>query len=219
MLLEVKELTKTYKRGNESFSAVDRVNLSVEAGDFISIIGRSGSGKSTLLNMIAGLLRPDSGAIYLEGENILTLNDARASYYRNASVGYIPQGYGVISSLTVLDNVRLPFYFSKRKGDCTRPAQMLLEQTGIAKLAEAYPKQLSGGELKRVSIARALINRPKLLIADEPTSDLDIRATSGIMELLSRISAEGTAVIMVTHELDTVGYGKSAYTMEGGRLI
>ena len=218
MLLAVKELTKEYKRGNGSFKAVDRVDLSVSPGDFVSIIGRSGSGKSTLLNMIAGLIVPTSGSIEVEEESILSLDDEVISRYRNSKLGYVPQGQSVLANLTVLDNVLLPFYFFKREGEPQKKALSLLDQVGISHLAQSFPRQLSGGELRRVSIARALINNPLLLIADEPTGDLDAQTTREIMKLFVQISQNGTAILMVTHELDTVDYGNCVYTMDAGRL-
>lgn len=218
MLLEVKELTKQYRRGNADFAAIDSVNLSVSKHDFISIIGRSGSGKSTLLNLIAGLLKPSSGSIYIEEQNVVSFSEEEASFYRNAKIGYIPQGQSILSNLTVLDNVMLPFYFFNRKGDAAEKASSLLAQVGIAHLAKSYPNQLSGGELRRVSIARALINEPALLIADEPTSDLDVSTTAEIMALFQEIAQNGTAILMVTHEMDTINYGNRTFVMESGKL-
>ncbi len=218
MFLEIKGLTKEYKRGKSTFKAVNNVDLSISSGNFVSIIGRSGSGKSTLLNMITSLIIPTSGSIEIDGQNIQSLKDKSASLYRNEKIGYIPQGYNTLSNFTILDNVRLPFFFFKREGDAFEKAMKLLEQVGISHLAKVYPKQLSGGELRRVSIARALINDPDILIADEPTGDLDSQTTADIMELFSEISQNGTAILMVTHELDTVDYGSSVYVMDSGIL-
>lgn len=218
MLLEVQELSKVYQLGDRTFSAVKDVNLAAEPGDFISILGRSGSGKSTLLNLIAGLLLPTSGAVVMRGRSLSALTDSEVSRLRNTDIGYITQGQSTLSNLTVLDNVRLPFYFFKREGDPTRRALALLEQVGIAHLADAYPRHLSGGELRRVSIARALMNAPALLLADEPTSDLDAQTTSEVMQIFAEIARGGTAVLLVTHELDTTSYGNTVLTMDGGVL-
>lgn len=218
MILEVKKLTKEYKRGDTSFFAVNGVNLSVSSDDFVGIVGRSGCGKSTLLNLIAGLLKPTFGSIEIDGQDILSLNDEEASLYRNSKIGYVPQGQSVLANLTVLDNVRLPFYFFRREGDAVGKALSLLEQVDIPHLAQLYPKQLSGGELRRVSIARAFINDPLLLIADEPTSDLDTQTTAEIIKLFSEISQKGTAILMVTHELDIVDYGNRIFKMDSGIL-
>jgi putative ABC transport system ATP-binding protein len=217
-LLELRELTKEYERGGSVFAAVDHVNLSLAPKDFISIIGRSGSGKSTLLNMTAGLLKPTSGGVFLEDRDIASLNDREISFVRNAKLGYIPQGQSALANLTVFDNVALPFHLFKREGDIAAKVSGLLEQLGIARLAAAYPKQLSGGELRRLSIARALVNDPAVLVADEPTGDLDPQTTAGIMELFTRIAASGTAVLLVTHDLDATRCGNRVYTMDCGKL-
>ena len=217
-LLELKELTKEYKRGGRSFSAVNRASLSVEPGDFISIIGRSGSGKTTLLNMGAGLLKPTGGSVLFEGQDIHRLNDKEISLLRNEKIGFVPQGQSLLSNFTVLDNTRIPWFLFKREGDAEGRAFILLEKVGISHLAASYPKELSGGEMRRAAIARALINEPRILIADEPTGDLDAETTAEIMRLFCRIAGEGTAVLIVTHELDTLSYGNKTYSMDAGRL-
>jgi putative ABC transport system ATP-binding protein len=226
MILEIRDLTKEYKRNSSdrrsaTFAAVNKVSLDIASGDFVSIIGRSGSGKTTFLNIVAGLLKPSSGTVTMDGRSILTLSDKEASLLRNSEIGYVPQGQSLLANLTVLENVSLPLYLFKHDWDAEETAARalaLLEQVGIGHLAASYPKHLSGGELRRVSIARSLINKPALLIADEPTGDLDRETTAGIMELFRRIAAEGTAVLLVTHELDTLEYGNRVYTMDGGNL-
>jgi putative ABC transport system ATP-binding protein len=217
--MELTELTKVYERGGRAFNAVDHVNLPVEAGDFISITGRSGSGKSTLLNMSAGLLRPTEGTALFEGQDIHRMNDRELSFFRNEKIGYVPQGQSLLANFTVFDNVCIPWFLFKREGDAEGRAFTLLEKTGISHLAAAYPKELSGGEMLRAAIARSLINRPRLLIADEPTADLDAETTADIMGLFSLIAGEGTAVLMVTHELDTLRYGNKIYSMSAGNLL
>ncbi len=218
MPIELKQLTKEYKRGTAVFRAVNGVDLVLEKGDFINIIGRSGSGKSTLLNLIAGLLSPSSGRIEVDNQDIAAWDDKAVSAYRNTKIGYISQGQSTLSNLTVLDNVRLPYHLQKRNGSSQERALSLLEQTGIAHLANAYPRQLSGGELKRVAIARALINKPDYILADEPTGDLDVQTTTEIMELFKQITENKTAVLMVTHELDVLEYGSRTLVMDLGVL-
>lgn len=218
MILQVEGLTKRFTRGKTGFYAVDDIDLIANQSDFISIIGRSGSGKSTLLNMIAGLLTPTSGSIIIHGKETSLLSDKEKSYLRNTAIGYIAQGQSTLSNLSVIDNVRLPYYLSKRLGDPTDQALKLLEEVGISHLASEYPSHLSGGELRRVSIARALINSPSIIIADEPTSDLDKETTCEIMRLFQRIAQNGTIVLMVTHELDTTAYGNQVYKMDAGKL-
>lgn len=218
MVLEVKELCKEYTRGGRPFYAVDHVSLTVDKGEFVSIIGRSGSGKSTLLNLIAGLLDPTAGEIRICGKSLTGMDDQALSAMRNTALGYVPQGQTVLGNLTVLDNVRLPFYFGDRTGPSADRARDLLEQVGIGHLAGSLPRELSGGELRRVSIARAMMCSHDLLVLDEPTGDLDPRTTEEIMTLLRRIAEGGTAVLMVTHELDTTGYGDRVLEMDSGKL-
>ncbi|MDR0707330.1 MAG: ABC transporter ATP-binding protein [Treponema sp.] len=217
-LLEISEVSKQYTRGGRAFNAVNHASLSVEGGDFISVIGRSGSGKSTLLNMCAGLLEPSGGAVLFEGKDIYDLKDKEVSFFRNAKIGYVPQGMSLLSNFTVLENVCIPWFLFKREGDVEGRAFILLEKVGISRLAASYPKELSGGEMRRAAIARSLVNNPRLLIADEPTGDLDAETTAEIMTLLSRIAGEGTAVLIVTHELDTLSYGNKTYVMDAGNL-
>lgn len=218
MLLEAKSLIKKYKRGRQDFYAVNDVNLQIDEGDFIQIVGKSGSGKSTLLNLLTGLLTPEEGEIILKDKQYQNLTDEEISLIRNTEIGYIPQGYSALSNLTVIDNVRMPHFLYQREGDVIERANELLKQFKISHLAEEYPKSLSGGELRRVSIARALLNCPSILIADEPTSDLDMETTKEIMSLFQSIAEQGIAVVMVTHELDTLSYGKSVLVMENGKL-
>ena len=218
MVLEVKGLCKEYMRGSQPFYAVDHVDFSLNKGEFVSIIGRSGSGKSTMLNLIAGLLEPTEGTVTISGKCLTGMSDEELSTVRNTILGYVPQGQTVLSNLSVLDNVRLPFYFSQREGTSTERALELMKMVGIEHLAESMPKELSGGELRRVSIARALMCSHDLLVLDEPTGDLDPETTTEIMDLLQKIAAEGTAVLMVTHELDTTSYGHKTYVMDRGHL-
>jgi putative ABC transport system ATP-binding protein len=218
MLLEVKSLTKVYKRGSTSFKAVDQANFSMDRKELVSIVGRSGSGKSTLLNMIAGLIKPSEGSVLLDGKDTRDCNDTEGSYIRNARIGYIPQGQSILSNFSVIDNVRLPYFLSKRSGNPTDRAFSLLEKVGISHLAFSFPSQLSGGEIKRVDIARALINSPDILIADEPTSSLDLQTTREIMQLFRSLSDEGSSILIVTHEPEVSCYCKRTLHMKEGKL-
>jgi putative ABC transport system ATP-binding protein len=218
MLLEVRGLTKEYKRASKAFAAVNNVDLSIEHKDFVSIIGKSGSGKSTLLNMLAGLLTQTSGSVVLDDQDISKLNDYEISYLRNKKIGYIAQGQSLLPSLTVLDNVLLPFHMFETNGDATDRAKQLLDGVGLSDFYNVFPAQLSGGEQRRVAIARAMINSPVILIADEPTSNLDSKTSKEIMELFSQIAEKGTVVLLVTHDLDIVKYGNRVLVMEDGLL-
>lgn len=218
MLLEIKNISKEYKRNGRVFPAVKNVNLSVDTGEFIGIVGCSGSGKSTLLNLIAMLLIPTSGEILFDGNNTAKLSDMQASFLRNTQMGYIPQGQSLLPNLTVLDNVRLPFYLAKCDGNPNERVLELLDKFGIAHLADSYPSSLSGGEMRRAAVARAVINNPKLILADEPTSDLDEENTAEIISFFKDEAKNGTAVIMVTHEADTLDGTDRIYKTESGTL-
>lgn len=217
-MLKIKNITKVYNRAGTPFKAVDNINLDIEKGDFIHIIGRSGSGKSTLLNIVGGLLNADSGEVILDNINYLNLDDDEKSKYRNENIGFIPQSPPLLSYLTVLENIMLPYELYDRDGDSEAKAMYFLKELGAEHLAKSYPKELSGGEMRKIIIARALINDPKILIADEPTSDLDVENTKEVMELLTRINEKGTTVLVVTHELDTLKYGRKVFTMSEGIL-
>ena len=217
-MLEIKNISKSYNRQGKDFFAVKDVNLNISDGDFIHIIGRSGSGKSTFLNIVAGLLSVDKGSLSLDGTNYMELSDEEKSEFRNKNIGFIPQSPALLSYLNVLENIRLPYDMYEKEGDSEGKARYFLNELGLEHLAKSYPKELSGGELRRIIIARALMTEPKILIADEPTSDLDIEATKEVMELLKKINEKGTTVLVVTHELDTLKYGKKVYTMSEGIL-
>jgi putative ABC transport system ATP-binding protein len=203
-MLAVNNISKRYTRGGRKFAALDGITFSVDSGGFTVISGHSGCGKSTLLNIIAGLLKPDSGTVTIDGADTSALSDRELSELRNRKIGYIPQGHSVLENLTVLENTALPFYLSKRGGEPYSAAKTLLARMGIAELAEQYPAQLSGGELRRASIARALINSPALLLADEPTSDLDPDNARSVMSLFAETANSGVAVIVVTHETQSL---------------
>ena len=217
-MLEIKNISKSYNRQGKDFFAVKDVNLNISDEDFIHIIGRSGSGKSTFLNIVAGLLSADKGSLSLDGTNYMELSDEEKSEFRNKNIGFIPQSPALLSYLNVLENIRLPYDMYEKEGDSEGKARYFLNELGLEHLAKSYPKELSGGELRRIIIARALMTEPKILIADEPTSDLDIEATKEVMDLLKKINEKGTTVLVVTHELDTLKYGKKVYTMSEGIL-
>ena len=220
MLLDVKNLRKDYQRGSQHFSAVDNVSFSMAQTDFITIMGKSGSGKTTLLNMIAGLLTPTQGKITINGTNLFELDDKQVSAFRNQNIGYIPQGSSLLPNLTALENIRLPFYLTKRENQSSlNYALELLEKAKIGYLKDTYPANMSGGEMRRIAILRALICRPQLVIADEPTSDLDEESSAQIMALLTEIHQQGTGLLIVTHDNDVANYSQRTLKMSSGRLI
>lgn len=168
---------------------------------------------------MSGLLKPTEGKIFAKGKDMSDFSDRDISKYRNEIIGFVPQSLGTLPNLNVLENVSLPYYLFKRDDSAYEKAAMLLDEMGILHLKDDFPKNLSGGELKRVLIARSMINSPELLILDEPTSDLDKNTTMEIMDLLKKINSKGTALIIVTHELDILKYGNTLCQMEDGSLI
>ena len=217
-LINVNNLSKSFRRGERDFFAIDNVSFDVNEKDFINIIGKSGSGKTTLLTLLSAIIEPTSGDIFVEGKNLSKMDDEEKSGYRNEFIGYVPQSLGTLPTLNVLDNVRLPYFFKKREGNGIERARMLLDMCGILDLENDFCKNLSGGELKRVLIARALMNEPKILIADEPTSDLDSKTTIEIMNMLKEINEKGTTIIIVTHDNDLLKYGSRLLEMTDGKL-
>ena len=217
-LINVNNLSKSFRRGERDFFAIDDVSFNVEQKDFINIIGKRGSGKSTLLTLLSAIIEPTSGEILVENKKVSDMNDDQKSEYRNEFIGYVPQSLGTLPTLNVLDNVRLPYFFKKREGDGIERAKMLLDMCGILDLKDDFCKNLSGGELKRVLIARALMNEPKILIADEPTSDLDSKTTIEIMDMLKDINQKGTTIMIVTHDNDLLKYGSRLLEMTDGKL-
>ena len=217
-MLKIEQLYKTYIRAKE-FNALDNINLDIESGEFIAIIGKSGSGKSTLLNIISGILSPTSGKIFLDNQEISSLSDDEKSFIRNDSMGFVPQSTVVLSTLNVLDNICLPFFLSKREGDPIGRGKYLLNEIGIEHLESSYPRELTGGELKKVTIARALMNYPKIILADEPTSDLDVENTKEVLGILKEINKKNnTTIILVTHDLACLEYADKIYTMVSGKI-
>ena len=232
-LLEARGLTKRFPRGTGDFCAVDRVDFALCEGDFGHIVGRSGSGKSTLVNLLSGLLTPFSGETFFDGSPLPYGDDAAMARLRNERIGYVPQDSRLLPHLSVWDNVRLPLYLDggrpdggapdggapkRDKADGEQRARELLDRMGIAALGSAFPRELSGGEARRAMLARALLKGPRLLIADEPTADLDVLTSHEVMEEIRRVHSEGTTVLMITHELELLSYGTRIWTMEDGRL-
>ena len=216
--LEAKKLVKEYKRRGVSFRAVDDIDFAVDTGDFVMIEGESGSGKTTFLNLLTGLTEPTSGNVMISGKPLKDIGDKELSKIRNQKIKYIPQGESLLSALTVRENILFPYTI----GGLEKPSyERLLEvsdKLGITDLLDEYPSELSGGEMRRATIARAVINKPSLIIADEPTGSLDSANTSRVMEIFKNIASEGTAVIVVTHQKETLGYASKVYGMEQGSL-
>lgn len=219
MKLIAKQLGRRYERSGRPFWALREANLEVGSGDFVTILGRSGSGKTTLLTLLLGLCTPTEGEVELDGKTLGKMTDAEVSALRNAVIGYVPQHAGLVPTLSILDNVRLPWHLANNRGpEPAGRAEALLESVGLADLAGLYPRALSGGELRRVAVVRALMNDPKIIVADEPTSNLDRESAGIVMRIFSEARAAGTGVLLVTH--DTLGLEASTaiFDMAAGRL-
>ena len=223
MLIEATSLTKEFPRarkGTRLFTAVHPVDLALEEGQVTVVTGHSGSGKSTLLTMLAGMLTPTAGTVSLGGQDLYAMGDEERSRLRNERIGLIPQGHTALRSLSVLENVLLPsVLYAKGEPPRTR-AEELLDRVGLADLAQARPNELSGGELRRVAVARALLMTPSVVLADEPTGNLDPSTSVGIMRLLDRINRQGTTVVMATHDDEIVDQmRKRVIELKGGEVV
>lgn len=216
-MIDVTGASKIFRTGTAEVRAVDDVRLAVRPGEFALIVGRSGSGKSTLLGMLAGLIRPTSGTVRIGGRDLGSLSDNEVSELRAREIGFVFQFSGLLPTLTALENVMVPSLFHRDGAVHTR-ALALLETVGLADRVGAYPRALSSGEMKRVAIARALVNSPSLLIADEPTGDLDVDTEDEIMRLFEGVNRQGTTVVMVTHNPELARYASRMFRMERGRL-
>jgi ABC-type lipoprotein export system ATPase subunit len=222
-MIALRDVTKTYQVSKEvAVTAVRRVSLNVEQGEFIIITGRSGSGKTTLLNLAAGLVRPTFGEVRLGDVNLWSLSDREQSLLRNQKIGFVFQFPSLLPSLTVLENVVLPTIFgTNHQGqDSYERAAQLLDMVGLSDKLSAYPRQLSAGQQQRVVIARALISQPQVLLADEPTSNLDEQTEREIMDLFRDIHARtGVTIVLVTHTSQLVAYGTRAIEMASGLIV
>ena len=222
-MIRLENVSKIYSLSQENtVSAVREVDLEITAGEFVVITGRSGSGKTTLLNLIAGLTRPTSGRVFLDGADLWTLSDRQQSGLRNRKIGFIFQFPSLLPSLTTLENVALPSIFTQngvRSAAYERAAE-LLQIVGLEDKLNSLPRQLSAGQQQRVVVARALLNHPGLLLADEPTSDLDEQTETEIMQLFRNIHQSTTiTIVMVTHASQLVRYGTRAIHMAAGKVV
>ena len=221
-MLVVKDVTKQFKQGDDTVVALNTLSFTVNDGEFVSIVGKSGAGKSTLLGVLGALDTPTSGSIEIGDTDIAKLSDHKLISYRNTSIGFVFQNYNLIPNLTAVENVMLPMEFAHVPPKERRErAVQLLEEVGIVDGREQRkPGKLSGGEQQRVSIARALANKPKLILADEPTGNLDSENGKMIFDLLHKLSrSENTTVVVVTHDLDIAGKTDRTFTLSDGKLV
>lgn len=218
-ILKVENLSKVYGTGASKVVALDNVSFTVEKGEFVSIVGASGSGKSTLLHLIGGVDRPTSGKVFINDEEIYKLNNDDLAIFRRRQIGLIYQFYNLIPILNVVENIALPLELDGRKPD-KRDLNEMLELLGLENRKSHLPSQLSGGEQQRVSIGRALITRPSLILADEPTGNLDSKASEEIVNLLKKTNKKyNQTIIMITHNLEIAKMTDRIITIEDGRIV
>jgi putative ABC transport system ATP-binding protein len=217
----VRNVTRTYRKGEHEISPLVNANLQLEKGEFLSLMGASGSGKSTLLNLIAGIDRPTAGSVIVAGTDLASLSRTRLAYWRAAHVGYIFQTHNLIPVLTAWENVEMPLLLLPlSRAERHKRVEIALEAVGLTDRAEHYPRQLSGGQEQRVGIARAIVANPSVVVADEPTGDLDGETTEQILELLVRLNQElGATLLMVTHDLQAASIAQRRLRLVKGHLM
>ena len=218
-LIEMHELTRVYQLGPQEIYALRGVNLTIDPGEYVAIMGPSGSGKSTLMNVIGCLDRPSSGRYILDGVPVETMNDDELAAVRNKKIGFVFQTFNLLARTTALQNVELPLIYAKiPRAERRRLAEEALTAVGLADRMSHQPNELSGGQRQRVAIARALVNRPSLLLADEPTGNLDSQTGREILDLFKELSDRGNSIIMVTHEDDVAKEARRVIHIRDGRI-
>lgn len=218
--IRIQGLTKSFRDGETTHSVLSGLDLEIEDGQFVALLGRSGSGKSTLLNCLAGIETPDAGTIHIDGVELTALSDRERTHLRRDRIGIIFQFFNLLPMLPVLENVALPALLrGGARGEVLERAHRLLEELGLADRASEMPDHLSGGEQQRVATARALINRPALLLADEPTGNLDTSSGAGILKLFQELNDSGNTIVMVTHEREVAEHAQRIMSFRDGELV
>ncbi len=222
-LISLRDLTKTYYLGDVRVQALNGLSLEIDTGEFVSVVGPSGSGKSTLMHILGCLDRPTSGVYVLGGRDVSHLNDDELSTVRNEDIGFVFQGFNLLARTSAVENVELPLIYSRKgisPGNRRARALRALEAVGLQDRADHHPNQLSGGQQQRVAIARALLNDPSILLADEPTGNLDSRTSAEVMEIFQSLNDErGITVVLITHERDVAEYGSRIVTFKDGHIV
>ncbi len=218
-MIELDSVTRHYRMSGQTVRALDGIDLAIRAGEYVTLTGPSGSGKSTLLNVLGCLDRPDSGSYRLNGIEVRTLDDTAASRVRNGHIGFVFQSFHLLPRLTVLENVLLPMRFSEHPDpEAPRRAEILLHRVGLGDRMGHRPGELSGGQMQRAAIARALVLKPALLLADEPTGNLDSRSAKDVLALIDEVHQEGQTVVMVTHDNDVAAHAPRQVRLRDGKI-
>ncbi|HVY72103.1 MAG TPA: ABC transporter ATP-binding protein [Verrucomicrobiae bacterium] len=221
-VIQLEHLCKTYHTGEVDVHAVRDVSLTIQPGEFVAIMGASGSGKSTMMNTLGCLDRPTSGKYLLDGVNVSELDRDELAEIRNQKIGFVFQGFNLLSRTSALENIELPLFYQRNNLSGRKrheKAMHALSLVGLAQRADHHPNQLSGGQQQRVAIARALVNDPALLLADEPTGNLDTQTSIEIMGVFQKLNEQGITIVMVTHELDIARFNKRMVVMRDGRVV
>ncbi|WP_078434500.1 ABC transporter ATP-binding protein [Metabacillus halosaccharovorans] len=219
-MIELTSITKSYKVGQDTLAVLKNINLTINNGEFVAIMGPSGSGKSTLMNVIGCLDNPTSGTYLLDEEDISTYKDEMLAKVRNLSIGFVFQQFQLLPRLSALKNVELPMvYAGYKKKEREERAKQALEKVGLGERMNHLPNELSGGQKQRVAIARSIVNEPKIILADEPTGALDSKTSISIMEQFTQLNKEGTTVILVTHEQEVADYANRIITVRDGIIL
>ena len=218
-ILETKELKKTYGRGDTAVHALDGVDLKISNGEFVAVVGTSGSGKSTLLHMLGGLDRPTSGKVFVDGKDIFSLKDEELTIFRRRKIGFVFQSYNLVPVLSVMENILLPIGLDGGKAD-KKYIDQVIDTLGLSKKLDSYPSQLSGGQQQRVAIARAIAAKPAIILADEPTGNLDSKTSQDVLGLL-KITGErfSQTIVMITHNEEIAQLADRIIRIEDGRIV
>lgn len=218
-MIEIKEVTKEYKMGKEIITALNAVSLTINDGEFLAIVGPSGSGKSTMMHIVGGLDKPTKGSVVFDGRDISRYKDKEMARFRNEQIGFVFQAFNLENTQTALENVMMPLIFSGMgKSERKKKAMEALEKVELAHLAKHKPNEMSGGQRQRVSIARALVNDPKIIFADEPTGNLDSKTGRNIMELFYSLNDRGYTIIMVTHNPEEAAKARRVVQIKDGNI-
>lgn len=218
--VELVNLSKNYRRGSEVIHALNDVSLKIPRGEFIAVVGRSGSGKTTMLDLLGLLLKPTSGSLFIDGVDTTRLNDRDRAHMRARRVGFVFQEYNLLSGLNVLENVTLPLRYVRDHKDGKAHALELIERVGLTDRIKHRPTELSGGQMQRVAIARSMVNRPSLILLDEPTGAVDTETAQQLVDLLKRLNVEDqVTIVLVTHDLDVAGQAKRLVRLKDGKVL